>query len=1122
MDAFSRLLASIGQSLGKGLGQVGQTELEQRQRLEALEAQRKANISGQLLQTFTQLLNTQGIQEVDPSGIQDIQQAVTDLALGKIDSPAVQKAIEVFPKVAASANKLNVYRELATKDVDALSRLIAYTDPKEAQALLGAIGLRGMYEGLRARGEILAEADKLGLQLTREQIENLAAQRKALLAKLEPEIRLLDAQLRLVGAQADEILAKLPLVLTRLQLEAQNLAVQIRKGEIEADKLDQILEAQIMKDLAQVGVSEAQAAVLREQIGLIREQIKSEVLRQAQIEAETEFTKAKTELAKAQAKEITDTLGPKIANLMVEAELKRAQIAGEQARTEEAKARAQAILAKLPLELEKLLLEIKKEQIELDKLPDYLDARLKQIFSQIALNEAETGLKTTEIDLIRQQIKNEILKQAKTEAETEKLKAETKEIEARTRWIEEQTEVLKGEFNLKLDKRNEEKFKEVLGFFYEYGVTDVDLIKSTLTSEFSPLKLSDEQAGLMAWRISGRIAQAATARNLQLADAVSKTSKELIAAAAALENPEAAQKFVISLLPDGVDEKVREEYGKLAYKVTATAIVNKIQEDTDALLKQPPPPKEREGDVLRPLYERAKKAFGAAYANGLVSQIKAYWAFQREAQGVKLEGERAEIRQKDANALYNRAMAATLPEKLKLDKEELGLKKEELELKREQVAQGWARLRLEELEAMAKATNNQNLIDFVNKFATSAKNVGAVAKNMLVQHLETLGHADCAGMVSGGDPENLAAMIAGIGGKCATTIRNVLDNKNDPVAVAFNTAVQIQAATIESIASALGINPQGQTGVTPGTTQPGGTGPTQPSGMRPGGTATPGSTTPTRPGSTNTNTQGRTLFSPPRTGGFESGVRQAYNTLFRQFGVKQPQDLVELGGMVFLFGNEAGPANNPLQVLKSSGVQMEKVKVKEGDKVVEKEKPVGPDFGFRAAIKADREGRGARQRALDIDSAIALGIAWIFPNEAWTPRMSADKIPEKYRKANESLLNEANLFKSEGGVVDITSVAAAYSARSLKRLGVEVVYTPQFTKLLRALAEHDLGTLTSGKIPSKKDDERAFVDKVMRMYGNRYQELRFDSREQLEEAARKLYWATRLSNIGNLAIGGVR
>jgi len=308
MDAFSRLLATIGQSLGKGLGQVGQTELEQRQRLEVLEAQRKANISGQLLQTFTQLLNTQGIQEVDPEGIEAIKRAVTDLALGKIDSPAVQKAIEVFPTVAASANKIAVYRELATKDLDALSRLVANTPPEEAQKFLSAVGLGGMYEGLRARGEILTEADRLGLQLTREQIENLAAQRKALLEKLGPEIRLLEQQGRLTAAEADKILATLPLLLTRLQLEAQNLAVQVKKGEIEASKLDQVLDARIKEDLAKAGFYEAKAEVLREQIGLIREQIKSEVLRQAQIEAETERIKAETELTRERTKLIIEQI----------------------------------------------------------------------------------------------------------------------------------------------------------------------------------------------------------------------------------------------------------------------------------------------------------------------------------------------------------------------------------------------------------------------------------------------------------------------------------------------------------------------------------------------------------------------------------------------------------------------------------------------------------------------------------------------------------------------------------------------------------------------------------------------------------------------------------------------
>jgi hypothetical protein len=311
MDAFSRLLASIGQSLGRGLGQVGQTELEQRQRLEVLETQRRAQISSQLLQTFTQLLNTQGIQEVDPEGIKAIQQAVTDLALGKIDSPSVQTAISVFPRVADSANKISVYRELATRDIDALSRIIVNTDPEEAQRLLRAVGLQGIYEGLRARGEILREADRLGLQLTREQIESLAAQRQALLAKLEPEIERLKAETALTNEQANALRQRLPLELTNLQLQAQRLGIDIAKGEKELARLDELLDLNLRRLATEIGLTE-------EQTNLLREKIKTEIVGRAKTEAEIRRIEADTEVAKAQAELIrrqTDLTAEQIKSL---------------------------------------------------------------------------------------------------------------------------------------------------------------------------------------------------------------------------------------------------------------------------------------------------------------------------------------------------------------------------------------------------------------------------------------------------------------------------------------------------------------------------------------------------------------------------------------------------------------------------------------------------------------------------------------------------------------------------------------------------------------------------------------------------------------------------------------
>jgi hypothetical protein len=985
MDAFSRLLATIGQSLGKGLGQVGQAELEQRQRLEVIEAQRKGQVSSQLLQTFTQLLNTQGIQEVEPSGIEDIKKAITDLALGKVDSPNIQRAIAVFPQVASSANKIGVYRELATRDIDALARLVHRADPEEAKKLLNAIGLGGLYSAIRTRGEILTTADELGIQLTKEQIENLATQRR-------------------------------------------------------------VMEAQIAKWAKEM------------------------------------------ELTEAQTKQILKTL---------------------------------------PLQLTKLQLEIAKGEKELARFDEYLDAIIKGL-------NLDNLKKEVNIEKLKEEIKKVVLERAKIEAEIEETKA-------RTKWLEAQAENLWKKYNLERVETAINAFKGTLEALAKAGTTDPNIIKSFLSSVFSAVDFNvgeDVLEGLSK-DAANTVSAVVTGRDLQLTESLAKTGGALVTAASQLKDPKAARDFVLTLLPKSVSEETRKKFGELAYKVASAVIINEIQEDTKRVLQEPPPPKEREGDVLRPLYEKAVKAFGPAYANGLMSQIKAYWEFQRQMQGIKMDSERAEAAQKKAMALYYNALAATLPEKLALEREEI-------KIKWEQVRQGWAKLNLEQLKFQAEQSGNQDLIKLVNNSATAAKNIGVAAKEMLASHLERKGHAQCVQLVKGGDPENLASMILGIGGECSNTIKRILDDPNDPVARAFNRSIAVQGAILESIATALGVSPQGQSGTTPSTIPPGGTttpgmtspawpgsttapGTTTPGGAtpaRPGGTTTPGGTTrpggtaPAMPGGTTT-TQGRTLFEPPKRAPIEAGVRQTHNRLFREFGVKRPNDIVELGAMIFVYGNEFGPSYNPFQVTEGSGVQMIEIEITppNGKKQTVK-RPVGDDLGFREVIKADTP--GTRKRAMDIDSAIAFGIAWIFPNEARKPRMSVDKIPERFRKANESLFKEANYFKSESGVTDIIALAAAYAARSLKRLGVQTPYTLQYTRLLRLLAEHDLEILTSGRIPSKKESEQAFLDKVERMYGNRFKELRFDSKDELIATARSLFWATRLSEIGNLAIGGVR
>jgi len=1018
MDAFSRLLASIGQSLGRGLGQVGQTELEQRQRLEALEFQRKAQVSGQLLQTFTQLLQTQGIQEVEPGGIDAIKEAVTDLALGKIDSPAVQRAVSVFPTVAQAANKLSVYRELATKDIDALSRLIVNTDPNEAQRLLGAVGLQGLYDGLRTRGEILTQADRLGLRLTEEQIENLVAQRRALLAELEPRIRLLEAQQKLTEAQAQDILQKLPLVLTRLQLEAQNLAIQIKKGEIEVSKLDDILNAQIRKELAQAGVAEAQAAVLTEQISLIRQQVKSEVLRQAQIEAETE----------------------------------------------------------------------------------------------------------------------------KIRADTKRVEAETKEVEARTRWVDRQIKELDDRYKLDVVKGRVGWLKDLLGIFLESGTTNPELIKAVLTSPLDPFALPEDIANPLSVDIAKRVKEAVTARELQLVDAVSKTSATLLALGSQSDNPEEAKKFALRILPEGVNPEVREFVGGLAKKLSTAEIVAKQSTKVKELLELPPPPKGSESGLLKDLYDQSTKRFGKAYANSIVNLIKSYWEAKREAQAAELTGKSAEVAIKKAQALYYSAMAASIPQELGLKREELKLKREDFDFekwfKTQQIEQGWARIKLEELEQLARQNSDKNIAELIVKLTTGAKNVGALAKELLSGELMRIKAATCADLVRGSASESLAAIIAGIGKECNQVIEGVLKDKDNPVGVAFENAMAYQKEVIEAAAALLGSPQQVQPGTAPGNTQPGS--PAQPGGnARPGG-ATPGGTTPTVPG---TGSRPSGTIAPMGTpsgavrgalgSDFASGAKTAFNIL-KQFGVQIPNDFKEAGAMVFTYGTEFGNKYNPFQVTEGARVPMQEITIKKNGKEEKIKVPVGPDKGFQAVIDADKP--GTRKKALAIDSAIAFGSAWIFPNETPKPRMLAKYIREDFRRDNPGVFRRADYFKNERGEVDMVSVASGYAAMSLERLGVPVQYNRTFTTLLRTLAQNDLEILEMRKpLPPEMAKER-YLNLVRYRYEND-PKLIEDARRQYDlsvdasrnavirrvlESAMMLYDATRLSNIGSLVLGGGR
>jgi hypothetical protein len=211
---------------------------------------------------------------------------------------------------------------------------------------------------------------------------------------------------------------------------------------------------------------------------------------------------------------------------------------------------------------------------------------------------------------------------------------------------------------------------------------------------------------------------------------------------------------------------------------------------------------------------------------------------------------------------------------------------------------------------------------------------------------------------------------------------------------------------------------------------------------------------------------------------------------------------------------------------------MQEITIEEGGQKKKVKVPVGPDKGFQAVIDA----ADVRKKALAIDSAIAFGAAWIFPNEVLKPEMLAKYIREDFRTANEKLLEKANYFASDRGYVDMVSVASAYAAVSLKKLGAPVEYTKTFTTLLRTLAQNDLDMLRMrNPLPPEKARER-YLNMVRSKYESNPQLLEAARRqlgldkdtprnrviERVLSMAADLYDATRLSNIGSLVLGGGR
>jgi hypothetical protein len=211
--------------------------------------------------------------------------------------------------------------------------------------------------------------------------------------------------------------------------------------------------------------------------------------------------------------------------------------------------------------------------------------------------------------------------------------------------------------------------------------------------------------------------------------------------------------------------------------------------------------------------------------------------------------------------------------------------------------------------------------------------------------------------------------------------------------------------------------------------------------------------------------------------------------------------------MTFIYTLEGGPKENPFQIIPASGVA-----------------PTGPDKGFSAAVKAEP----TRQKAIKIDSAPALGASWFLPVIARNPSVKVRYLDPKILEANKPLFERAKYFGDDG-----VAVAAAYTAVALERSGAPVAYTPLFTTLMRTLAKHDLDMLRN-TLPPEKAKQR-YLNLVKSQYESDPKLLE-SARKQFGlpdaprdevikavlESAANLYDATRLSNIGALALGGGR
>jgi len=786
------------------------------------------------------------------------------------------------------------------------------------------------------------------------------------------------------------------------------------------------------------------------------------------------LTKEQIENLVANRQALMAELGPKINLLVAQKKLTEAQ--------------ADSLLKTLPLELTRLQLQIEKDKIDIAKGEKELARFEKLLDATIARIQQQTNVLVEEANYLREQIRTEILRQSQVEAQTQLTKAQAEATKADAELTKEQTELTAEQIkglaqtqNIQLAESGTTMLRNIANLVISTGTTDLETIKVLLRDYKNIYKPPDDFIDSLAKIMASGASEAKNAQEIQKAGAIAELASKAVNIAMVAPNPEAARKLAEEWLGESVDPKRRKLVGDMAAYLKTINLGNDLPKIVEPYMKMPPPPPGAESGLLGKLYDSIPDK---RFANSIVNTIKAQWALMRATQNLEKEGKKVEIdKEKAFTALY-KIQATLAPKQFGLEEKKLAFEQEQFDFQkwyqREQIKLGWARLELEKLLAQAEnAGTGKDSVETLKDLVSAAKGLDTVAINQLDIALRESGHTDCANSLGKDGTINWIEEVRKTSDKCNDAVREVLTNreKYGNVINAVENAVRFGQVVTEIANQLIGGGPAQPTG-----------------GVQPGGGTPSGMTGPQPQG-------GATGLPTGGSGGFGGKAAR-----LRTFGVSVPKDPKIAGAMAFIHALEGGSEGNPFEIRSKSGA-----------------KPKGPDKGFSAVIAADP----SRPVAINIDSAPVFGLTWILPVMATNPGMTEEdvkKIKPEYVSENDGLFKRARYFTNRSGVVDSAAVAASYATGALIEAGVQVKYTPLFTSLMRTIAESDLRELNAGlktkRVTPGPEAEQRFLTLVMSRYGSRYRELGLGSQEELRSVARQLYQATRLSTIGQDALGG--